>query len=155
VHVALLIQDATCMRHIVTSFVAYLVQPNFSTLSHKRHDFRKKKKKRVTEHKSVFLFPLQLLFQTFLILRIIQRDIIIPIVQKAGWAPGPVWTGVENLVPTGIRSPNRPARSVSLYRLSYPGPLTLRLVLPSGLLPSGFPTEALHTCYMPCPPQSS
>jgi hypothetical protein len=26
------------------------------------------------------------------------------------------------LPPTGIRSPNRPARSVSLYRLSYPGP---------------------------------
>ena len=28
----------------------------------------------------------------------------VPIVQEAGWAPGPVWTGVENLVPTGIRS---------------------------------------------------
>jgi hypothetical protein len=27
-----------------------------------------------------------------------------PIVQEAGWAPGPVWTGVENLAPTGIRS---------------------------------------------------
>jgi len=36
--------------------------------------------------------------------------------------PGPVWTGAENLVPTGIRSPDRPARSESLYRLSYPGP---------------------------------
>ena len=35
----------------------------------------------------------------------------VPIVQKAGWAPGPVWTGAENLVPTGIRSPDRPARS--------------------------------------------
>jgi hypothetical protein len=23
----------------------------------------------------------------------------IPIVQEAGWAPGPVWTGVENLTP--------------------------------------------------------
>ena len=34
-------------------------------------------------------------------------------------APGPVWTGVENLVPTGIRSPDRPARSQLLYRLSY------------------------------------
>ena len=47
----------------------------------------------------------------------------VPIVQEAGWAPGPVWTGVENLAPTGIRSPDRPARSESLYRLSYPGPL--------------------------------
>jgi len=43
----------------------------------------------------------------------------VPIVQEAGWAPGPVWTGEENLTPTGIRSPNRPARSQSLYRLSY------------------------------------
>ena len=46
----------------------------------------------------------------------------VPIVQEAGWAPGPVWTGVENLAPTGIRSPERPARSQSLYRLRYPGP---------------------------------
>jgi len=28
----------------------------------------------------------------------------VPIVQEAGWAPGPVWTGAENLIPTGIRS---------------------------------------------------
>jgi len=35
----------------------------------------------------------------------------VPIVQEAGWPPGPVWTGAENLVPTGIRSPDRPARS--------------------------------------------
>jgi len=26
----------------------------------------------------------------------------VPIVQRAGWAPGPVWTGAENLVSTGI-----------------------------------------------------
>ena len=44
----------------------------------------------------------------------------VPIVQEAGWAPRPVWTGAENLVPTGIRSPDRPARSQSLYRLRYP-----------------------------------
>ena len=30
----------------------------------------------------------------------------VPIVQEAGWAPGPVWTGAENLGPTGIPSPN-------------------------------------------------
>ena len=41
----------------------------------------------------------------------------IPIVQEAGWAPGPVWTGRKSR-PTGIRSPDRPARSQSLYRLS-------------------------------------
>ena len=44
----------------------------------------------------------------------------VPIVQEAGWAPGPVWTCAENLPPSGIRSPDRPARSQSLYRLSYP-----------------------------------
>ena len=44
----------------------------------------------------------------------------VPIVQEAGWTPGPVWTGAENLAPTGIRSPNRPASSELLYRLSYP-----------------------------------
>ena len=44
----------------------------------------------------------------------------IPTVQEAGWAPGPVWTGAENLAPpTGIRSPDLPARSQSLYRLRY------------------------------------
>ena len=34
-----------------------------------------------------------------------------PIVQEAGWAPGPVWTRAEYLAPTGIRSSDRPARS--------------------------------------------
>ena len=43
----------------------------------------------------------------------------VPIVQEAGWAPGPVWTGAENLAPTGIQSPDRPAHSQLLYRLSY------------------------------------
>jgi len=45
-----------------------------------------------------------------------------PIVYEAGWATGPVWKGAENLAPTRIRSPDRPARSESLYRLSYRGP---------------------------------
>jgi hypothetical protein len=43
----------------------------------------------------------------------------VPIVQEAGWAPGPVWTGA----PSGIRSPDRPDRSESLYRLRYPAPV--------------------------------
>jgi hypothetical protein len=41
------IQQATRMRHIVTSFVAHLAPSHFSTLSHKRRDYRKK----VIEHK--------------------------------------------------------------------------------------------------------
>ena len=35
----------------------------------------------------------------------------IPTVQQAGWAPGPVWTGAENLASTRIGSLDRPARS--------------------------------------------
>ena len=46
----------------------------------------------------------------------------VPILQEAGWAPGPVWTAAENLASAGIRSPDRPARSESLYRLNCPGP---------------------------------
>ena len=46
----------------------------------------------------------------------------VTIVQEAGWATGPVWTGAENLAITAIRSPDRPARGEALYRLSYPGP---------------------------------
>jgi len=42
-------------------------------------------------------------------------------VQEARWVPGPVWTDAENFAPTGIPSSGRPARSESLYRLSYPG----------------------------------
>ena len=42
----------------------------------------------------------------------------VPIVQEAEWAPGSVWTGGKSRL-TGIRSPDRLARSRSLYRLSY------------------------------------
>ena len=49
----------------------------------------------------------------------------VPIVQEAGWAPGPVWTGAENLAPTGIEFPGRPARSQLQYRLSYPAHVEL------------------------------
>ena len=44
----------------------------------------------------------------------------VPIVQEAVWSSGPVWTGAENHASTGVRSPDRPARSQSLYRLRYP-----------------------------------
>ena len=49
----------------------------------------------------------------------------VPIVQEAGWAPGPVWTGGISR-PHRDSIPDRPARSQSLYRLSYPAhsPLT-------------------------------
>jgi len=42
----------------------------------------------------------------------------VPIVQEAGWAPGPVWAdGISR--PHRDSIPDRPARSQSLYRLSY------------------------------------
>ena len=43
----------------------------------------------------------------------------VPILQEAGWAPGPVWTGGKS-PPHRDSIPERPARSQSLYRLSYP-----------------------------------
>ena len=42
----------------------------------------------------------------------------VPIVQEAGWDPGPVWTGGKSR-PHRNSIPDRPARSRSLYRLSY------------------------------------
>ena len=50
------------------------------------------------------------------------KNNLVPIVQEAGWAPGPVWMGEENLALTGVRSPDCPACSELLYRLSFPGP---------------------------------
>ena len=43
----------------------------------------------------------------------------VPILQEAGWATGPVWTGGKSR-PHRDSIPDRPARSHSLYRLSYP-----------------------------------
>jgi hypothetical protein len=56
VFIALVIQHAMRMRHFFLSMACPAVQ-NFSTLSHKWHDFRKK----VTEHENVcfdFLYNL-------------------------------------------------------------------------------------------------
>jgi hypothetical protein len=64
----LLIQHETRMRHIV----CVLSPPHFSTLSHKRHDLRKE----LLNIKCV-LFYVQLLFETFLILSRIRRDIVV------------------------------------------------------------------------------
>jgi len=43
----------------------------------------------------------------------------IPIVQEAGWATGPVWMGGKSR-PYRDSISDRPARSHSLYQLSYP-----------------------------------
>jgi hypothetical protein len=44
----------------------------------------------------------------------------VSIVKEAGWAPGPVRTGAENLALTGILSLDRPARRVTI-RTTLPG----------------------------------
>jgi len=43
----------------------------------------------------------------------------VPILQEAGWAPGLVWTGRKSSTHQDS-IPDHPARSQSLYRLSYP-----------------------------------
>ena len=48
----------------------------------------------------------------------------VPILQEAEWAPGPVWKGGKSR-PHRDSIPDRPARSQSLYRLSYPAHIWL------------------------------
>ena len=45
------------------------------------------------------------------------------VLQEAGWAPGPVWTGGKSR-PHRDSIPERPPRSQSLYQLSYPANVT-------------------------------
>jgi len=73
VFVALGIQHAMHIRHIAICCLP--IMQYFSTLSHKWHDFRKKKV--LLDIKSVFWFSLQLLSETFLILRRNERDAFI------------------------------------------------------------------------------
>jgi hypothetical protein len=73
VYVALVIQHAKRMRRVILSSVACLPLPHFSTLFHKRHDFRKN----VTGQKTCVLIFSTNLSETFLIVRRIKRDITI------------------------------------------------------------------------------
>ena len=45
--------------------------------------------------------------------------------REAGWAPRPVRTGAENLAFTGIRSPDRPVRSIAAIPTELPQPTYL------------------------------
>ena len=68
-----------------------------------------------------------------------------PIVQEAAWASEPVWTSAENLAPTGIRSPDCPAGSQSLHRLSYPANLLFQAW---ELIPEEFERWRNCSCYI-------
>ena len=71
--VALFTQHAKRMRRIILSSVASLTPSYFSSLSHKRYDFRKI----VFERKMCVLTFYTIFISNFLILRIIQRGIVI------------------------------------------------------------------------------
>jgi hypothetical protein len=67
---SLIIRKAMRVRRIILSSVACSALQYFSTLSHKWHDFLKRKSLNI---KCVFWFSLQLLSETFLILRRTER----------------------------------------------------------------------------------
>jgi hypothetical protein len=66
------LKDAVRMCRIILSSVAWRTLQYFSTLSHKRNDFRKRKF--IEYKKYIFWFSPQILSETFLILRIIEPD---------------------------------------------------------------------------------
>ena len=70
---ALVIQHAKRMRCSMLSSVVCPAVPSFSTLSHKQHDFRKM----LLNIKCVFGFSVQLLSETYIIVGITERDIVV------------------------------------------------------------------------------
>ena len=80
--VALVIQHAKRIRHIIFSSVACLAPPYFFTLSHKRQDFRKN-----SQHKMYVWILSTNLSKTFLIPGRIQRDIVINVKTSSSKVP--------------------------------------------------------------------
>ena len=71
------------MRRVIVSSVACPALQYFSTLSHKRHDFRE----RITEQIMCVLIFLQLLSETFLILKRTEGDISINVHRSSRTVP--------------------------------------------------------------------
>jgi len=53
----------------------------------------------------------------------------VPIVQEAGWASGPVWTGAENLAPPGFDP--RPVQPVGSLYTDYATRPTYNIIIPN------------------------
>jgi hypothetical protein len=83
VFVALVIHHAMRMRHIIFSYVACLAVYIFSTVPHKRHDFREK----VIEHKICFDFLYNFSQKHFFILRRSERGVIINVHRSSSKVP--------------------------------------------------------------------
>ena len=79
------------MSRIILSYVACLVVPRFSTLSHKRHDFRGGGGVGggvdVTENGMCLLVLFTNSFVTFTILRRIERDVTINVLRSSRKVP--------------------------------------------------------------------
>jgi len=76
----------------------------------------------------------------------------VPILQEAGWAPGPVWTGGKSR-PHRDSIPDRPACNQSLYRLSYPVHKAVNYISNKYGQMHTYITEAqlyYHSFYWPC-----
>ena len=65
------------------------------------------------------------------------KETPVPILQEAGWAPGPIWKGGENVASIGILYPESPARIelLRVYTLHYPVPHRWKIYF-----------AVLHTC---------
>ena len=66
----------------------------------------------------------------------------VPILQEAGWAPGPVWTGGKSR-PHRDSILDRPSHSQSLYRLSYPAHIRANILSQNHWLCSGMLSESV------------